>query len=242
MTVESVRPAAPRRLGSCPIRPSRAAVSRSSATAGRLVRDPLGYFARLRDHGDVVRLKLGPKTVYAATTPGTDRGAGAQPRLHHRRPAVGVPRRAARQGGCGHRQRAHPPAPAAHHPARVPARRPSPSTGRSWRRRRTRSPERWQPGETIDCTAEAFRIAVRIAARCLLRGDYMDERAERLCAALATVFLGYVPADGDPGGTALPAAAAGQPQIQPGPGRFASRSSTRSWPSAGHPVKSRTIC
>lgn len=43
---------------------------------------------------------------------------------------------------------------------------------------------------TIDCTSESFRVAVRIAARCLLRGDYMDERAERLCVALATVFRG----------------------------------------------------
>jgi epi-isozizaene 5-monooxygenase len=50
--------------------------------------------------------------------------------------------------------------------------------------------ERWKPGETIDCTSESFRIAVRIAARCLLRGAYMDERAERLCAALDTLFRG----------------------------------------------------
>lgn len=31
---------------------------------------------------------------------------------------------------------------------------------------------------------------MRVAARCLLRGQYMDERAERLCVALATVFRG----------------------------------------------------
>lgn len=35
----------------------------------KLVRDPLEFMSRLRDHGDVVRLKLGPKTVYAVTTP-----------------------------------------------------------------------------------------------------------------------------------------------------------------------------
>jgi epi-isozizaene 5-monooxygenase len=35
----------------------------------RLVRDPLDFFSRLRDHGDVVRLQLGPKPVYAVTTP-----------------------------------------------------------------------------------------------------------------------------------------------------------------------------
>jgi epi-isozizaene 5-monooxygenase len=50
--------------------------------------------------------------------------------------------------------------------------------------------ERWRPGETVDCTSESFRVAVRIAARCLLRGEYMDERAERLSVDLATVFRG----------------------------------------------------
>src|SRR5690606_21270424 len=50
--------------------------------------------------------------------------------------------------------------------------------------------ERWASGRTIDATSESFRIAVRVAARCLLRGQFMDERAERLCVALATVFRG----------------------------------------------------
>lgn len=35
----------------------------------KLVRDPLAFMSSLRAHGDVVRLKLGPKTVYAPTTP-----------------------------------------------------------------------------------------------------------------------------------------------------------------------------
>ena len=33
------------------------------------MRDPLGFLARLRDDGDLVRLRLGPKTVYAVTAP-----------------------------------------------------------------------------------------------------------------------------------------------------------------------------
>jgi epi-isozizaene 5-monooxygenase len=49
---------------------------------------------------------------------------------------------------------------------------------------------RWSSGEVVDCTSEAFRIAVRVSARCLLRSQYMDERAERLCRALDTVFRG----------------------------------------------------
>lgn len=50
--------------------------------------------------------------------------------------------------------------------------------------------ERMGSGEPVDCTSESFRVAVRIAARCLLRGEFMDERAERLSVALATVFRG----------------------------------------------------
>lgn len=50
--------------------------------------------------------------------------------------------------------------------------------------------ERMGSSEPVDCTSESFRVAVRIAARCLLRGEFMDERAERLSVALATVFRG----------------------------------------------------
>ena len=30
---------------------------------------------------------------------------------------------------------------------------------------------RWQPGDTVDFTSEAFRVGVRITARCLLRSS-----------------------------------------------------------------------
>ncbi|CAM5539653.1 Epi-isozizaene 5-monooxygenase OS=Streptomyces griseomycini OX=66895 GN=FHS37_001075 PE=3 SV=1 [Streptomyces griseomycini] len=50
--------------------------------------------------------------------------------------------------------------------------------------------ERWRSGEVLDVTAESFRVAVRVAARCLMRGSYMDARAERICAALTTLFSG----------------------------------------------------
>jgi epi-isozizaene 5-monooxygenase len=35
----------------------------------KLARDPLGFLSRLRADGDVVRLRMGPKTVYAVTAP-----------------------------------------------------------------------------------------------------------------------------------------------------------------------------
>ncbi|GAA4954102.1 hypothetical protein GCM10023238_20850 [Streptomyces heliomycini] len=46
--------------------------------------------------------------------------------------------------------------------------------------------ERWRSGEVLDVTAESFRLAVRVTARCLMRGSSMDARAERVCADLAT--------------------------------------------------------
>jgi epi-isozizaene 5-monooxygenase len=50
--------------------------------------------------------------------------------------------------------------------------------------------ERWRSGVPVDATTEAFRVAVRVATRCLMRGSYMDARAERICAALTTLFSG----------------------------------------------------
>ena len=41
----------------------------SSATAGSSSATRSASWPRLRDHGDVVRLRLGPKTVYAVTAP-----------------------------------------------------------------------------------------------------------------------------------------------------------------------------
>ena len=68
MTVESVKP-----------QTAETAEPREAPLAGgavpvlghglKLVRDPLAFMSGLRAHGDVVRLKLGPKTVYAVTTP-----------------------------------------------------------------------------------------------------------------------------------------------------------------------------
>ncbi len=102
--------------------------------------------------------------------------------------------------------------------------------------------ERWRSGETIDCTSESFRVAVRIAARCLLRGDYMDERAERLCVALATVFRGHVPADGGTRSGRCTGCRCRPTANSTGRWPICISSSTRSSPSAGHLVKSRTIC
>lgn len=66
MTVESVKPAAPQvpELLEPPVAGGRVPLL---GHGWKLVRDPLAFMAQLRDHGDVVRLRLGPKTVYAVT-------------------------------------------------------------------------------------------------------------------------------------------------------------------------------
>lgn len=154
-----------------------------------LLRDPLAFMSRLRDHGDVVRLKLGPKTVYAVTTPALTGALALSPEYHIAGPlwesleGLLGKKGVATANGPQHRRQRRTIQPA----FRLDA---IPAYGPIMEEEAHALTERWKPGETVDCTTESFRVAVRIAARCLLRGDYMDERAERLCTALATVFRG----------------------------------------------------
>ncbi|MCT9142313.1 bifunctional albaflavenone monooxygenase/terpene synthase [Streptomyces violarus] len=187
MTVESVRPEA---LAPDLREPPRAGGGVPGLGHGwKLVRDPLAFMSRLRDHGDVVRLKLGPKTVYAVTTPDLTGALAlsndfiiAGPLWESLEGLLGK-EGVATANGPRHRRQRRTIQPA----FRLDA---IPAYGPIMEEEAHALTERWKPGETVDCTSESFRVAVRIAARCLLRGDYMDERAERLCVALATVFRG----------------------------------------------------
>ncbi|MGW1717035.1 bifunctional albaflavenone monooxygenase/terpene synthase [Streptomyces sp. NPDC002156] len=185
MTVESVRPASPP-MSEPPLAGGGVPLL---GHGWQLVRDPLGWFARLRDHGDVVRLKLGPKTVYAATSPELVGELALNPAY-----IIGGPLWESLEGLLGKEGVATANGPTHRRQRRTiqPAFRLDvlPEYGPILEEEAHAFAQRLRPGETVDCTAESFRVAVRIAARCLLRGDYMDERADRLCAALATVFLG----------------------------------------------------
>ncbi|MCW8381449.1 bifunctional albaflavenone monooxygenase/terpene synthase [Streptomyces justiciae] len=190
MTVESVRPEAP-------ATPESALREAPLAGGGvpllghglKLLRDPLAFMSQLRDHGDVVRLKLGPKEVYAPTTPDLTGALALNPDFVIAGPlwesleALLGKEGVATANGPRHRRQRRTIQPA----FRLDA---IPGYGPIMEEEAHALTERWQPGETVDCTTESFRVAVRIAARCLLRGDFMDERAERLCVALATVFRG----------------------------------------------------
>ncbi|MEU5317041.1 cytochrome P450 [Streptomyces sp. NPDC021056] len=190
MTVESVKPEAPMTPEPGPREPVLAGGAVPVLGHGlKLLRDPLAFMSQLRDHGDVVRLKLGPKTVYAVTTPALTGAMALNPdyvidgplwqSLEGLLGKEGV----ATANGPRHRRQRRTIQPA----FRLDA---IPGYGAIMEEEAHALTTRWQVGETIDCTSESFRVAVRIAARCLLRGDFMDERAERLCVALATVFRG----------------------------------------------------
>ena len=190
MTVESVHPeTGPQQAPDLPEPPLAGGGVPLLGHGWRLARDPLAYMAGLRDHGDVVRIKLGPKTVYAVTNPELTGALALSPDYHIAGPLwesleglLGKEGVATANGPLHRRQRR------TIQPAfRLDA---IPAYGPIMEEEAHALTERWQPGTTIDATSESFRVAVRVAARCLLRGQYMDERAERLCVALATVFRG----------------------------------------------------
>ncbi|MGI5277039.1 cytochrome P450 [Streptomyces rochei] len=155
----------------------------------RLARDPLAFMSQLRDHGDIVRIKLGPKTVYAVTSPDLTGALALSPDYH-----IAGPLWESLEGLLGKEGVATANGPLHRRQRRTiqPAFRLGaiPAYGPIMEEEAHALAERWRPGQTVDATSESFRVAVRVAARCLLRGQYMDERAERLCVALATVFRG----------------------------------------------------
>ncbi|MFI2424053.1 cytochrome P450 [Streptomyces sp. NPDC018955] len=155
----------------------------------KLARDPLSFMSRLRDHGDVVRLKLGPKTVYAVTTPALTGAVALSPdyiiagplweSLESLLGKEGV----ATANGPLHRRQRRTIQPAFKLDA-------IPAYGPVMAEEAYALVERWRSKEVLDVTAESFRVAVRVTARCLMRGSSMDARAERICADLATLFSG----------------------------------------------------
>ncbi|WP_210634761.1 bifunctional albaflavenone monooxygenase/terpene synthase [Streptomyces sp. GESEQ-13] len=156
----------------------------------RLARDPLAFLSQLRDHGDVVRLKLGPKTVYAVTTPALTGEVALSPdyiiagplweSLESLLGKEGV----ATANGKLHRRQRRTIQPA----FRLDA---IPAYGPIMAEEAYELVDRWRAADgVLDITYESFRAAVRVAARCLMRGSYMDARADRICADLTTLFAG----------------------------------------------------
>ncbi|TQJ89877.1 cytochrome P450 [Streptomyces sp. SLBN-31] len=155
----------------------------------KLVRDPLAFLAGLRDHGDVVRLRLGPKTVYAVTAPELTGAIALSPdyiiagplweSLESLLGKEGV----ATANGPLHRRQRRTVQPA----FRLDA---IPGYGPVMEEEVRALVARWRSRETVDATAEAFRLAVRISVRCLMHDTCNEARAERISSALATLFRG----------------------------------------------------
>ncbi|MGW2831974.1 bifunctional albaflavenone monooxygenase/terpene synthase [Streptomyces sp. NPDC001286] len=155
----------------------------------KLVRDPLAFLAGLRDHGDVVRLRLGPKTVYAVTAPELTGAIALSPdyiiagplweSLESLLGKEGV----ATANGPLHRRQRRTIQPA----FRLDA---IPRYGPVMEEEVRALVDRWRSRESVDATAEAFRLAVRISVRCLMHDTCNEVRAERISSALATLFRG----------------------------------------------------
>ncbi|ALV52129.1 cytochrome P450 [Streptomyces althioticus] len=187
MTVESVRPENTAATAEPPVAGGAVPLL---GHGWRLVRDPLAFLSQLRDHGDVVRLKLGPKTVYAVTTPALTGAVALSPdyiiagplweSLESLLGKEGV----ATANGPLHRRQRRTIQPA----FRLDA---IPAYGPIMAEEAYALVERWRDADgVLDITYESFRVAVRVAARCLMRGGYMDAHADRICADLTTLFAG----------------------------------------------------
>ncbi|MEU8954432.1 cytochrome P450 [Streptomyces sp. NPDC048518] len=156
--------------------------------AWKLVRDPLGFLAALRDHGDLVRIRLGPRTAYAVCDPEL---VGAL--LKNPDYIVGGPlwdtlevllgKGVATSNGKLHRRQRRMMQPS-FRPERIA------DYAKVMEEEARATAARWQPGATVDVSAEMFRTAVRIVSRSLLEVDSIGEKADRIADSLHTVFEG----------------------------------------------------
>lgn len=186
MTVESAQPEATE-AASKPLEPEFAGGALPVlGHSWKMARDPVGFFTRLRDHGDIVRIRLGPKTVYAVNSPEHTGALGLSPDFGIGGPLwdtmeVLLGKGVVTSNGARHRRQRRTIQP----PLRMDAIQRYESVMVEEARALA---ERWESKDTVDVTAEAFRTSVRIMARCLLRTENIDELANRLNAALNIVI------------------------------------------------------
>lgn len=156
--------------------------------AWNLVRDPLGFLAALRDHGDLVRIRLGPRTAYAVCDPELVGQMLKSPEY-----IVGGPlwdtlevllgKGVATSNGKLHRRQRRMMQPA-FRPERIA------DYAKVMEEEARATAARWRSGDTVDVSAEMFRTAVRIVSRSLLEVESIGEKADRIADSLHTVFEG----------------------------------------------------
>ncbi|GHJ35875.1 Epi-isozizaene 5-monooxygenase/(E)-beta-farnesene synthase [Streptomyces sp. TS71-3] len=152
------------------------------------MRDPLAFLAGLRDHGDLVRLKLGPRTAYAVCAPELVGQLLRSPEYEVGGPLwdtmeVLLGKGVATSNGALHRRQRRMMQPA-FRPERIA------DYAAVMEEEARAMVARWEPGGTIDVGAEMFRASVRIVSRSLLEVDSIAQKAEHISAALGTVFEG----------------------------------------------------
>ncbi|MVO83231.1 cytochrome P450 [Streptomyces sp. p1417] len=190
MTVESAASAlspqaAAKRLRTPPVVPGGVPLL---GHAWNLVRDPLGFLGALRDHGDLVRIRLGPRTAYAVCAPELVGELLKSPEY-----IVGGPlwdtlevllgKGVATSNGPLHRRQRRMMQPA-FRPERIA------DYARVMAQEAQATAARWEDGSTVDVSAEMFRTAVRIVSRSLLEVESIGEKADRISDSLHTVFEG----------------------------------------------------
>ncbi|MBO1336091.1 cytochrome P450 [Streptomyces sp. VRA16 Mangrove soil] len=156
--------------------------------AWSLLRDPLAFLSSLRDGGEVVRIGLGPKEAFAVNSPELVEKLLRSPDF-----LVGgalwdtlgvlLGQGVATSNGPRHRRQRRAVQPA-FRADRIAA------YGAVMTEEAQLAADRLRPGRTFDPAGEMFRVATRITARTLLHMEALDERSERLCTALGTVFSG----------------------------------------------------
>ncbi|MFJ9121861.1 cytochrome P450 [Streptomyces sp. NPDC102394] len=190
MTVESVTPEPRTHTEAKPGEPPLADGALPLLGHGwKLVRDPLVFLTGLREQGDVVRLRLGPKTVYAVTVPELTGAIALSPDY-----IIAGPLWESLEGLLGKEGVATANGPLHRRQRRTiqPAFRLDaiPRYGPVMEEEVRALVARWRSRESVDATTEAFRLAVRISVRCLMHDTCNESRAERISSALATLFRG----------------------------------------------------
>jgi epi-isozizaene 5-monooxygenase / beta-farnesene synthase len=158
--------------------------------AWRMLRDPLGLLESLRDHGDVVTIKLGRKTLHALCTPEL---VGELLTRRAQSTIVGGPlwealedligQGVATSNGAVHRRQRR---------AIQPAFRAERIAGQATMMAEEAGAmvARWQPGQVIDAFQQMFDFATRTVLRSMLSTRSTGREAVEISAALRTVFAG----------------------------------------------------
>jgi epi-isozizaene 5-monooxygenase len=155
-------------------------------------KDPLGFLDTLRDQGELVRLKLGPRPVYVVCSPkllGELLGASPEvfivdgPMWESIRKLFGngLPV----SNGATHRRQRRMIQPAFR-------REQIAIYAQTMQKEASAMASSWRPGEQIDINRAMFDLSAHVVTRSLLKTDVVDSQSFSVGVALRTLFVGMV--------------------------------------------------